>query len=280
MSQWKESIIISIPQKACAEDLNDYRLIALTSVLCKRFEKVVCELLPGMAAEKLNPLQFAYEAKRGVVDASLTLLDPVARHLDSCDPLMRISLMDVSFVFNTADPNILLHHLVELEVHPLLILLVQDFLSDWPQHVLVNVGLPQGCVLSPILFAIYTNNIRYNSEEMTLLNYADDMALVAHLTSTDALSDYKQTVDNLVQSFKASSLELCLGSREKVDSHPFPALQHQWPAGKTGRVLQILGDSDRHLPVLLQACAICLHEGTAAPPPAEEASGPLMSVTF
>lgn len=67
--QWKESNIIPIPKKRHGKDLNDCRLVALISVLCKYIDKVVCGHLPSMLAEGLDPLQF------------------VARHLDSAHSL-------------------------------------------------------------------------------------------------------------------------------------------------------------------------------------------------
>ena len=43
---------------------------------------------------------------------------------------------------------------------------------------------------------------------MTLLKYADDMALVAHVVDAEALSQYQQEVNTLVQVFAENSLEL------------------------------------------------------------------------
>ena len=39
----------------------------------------------------------------------------------------------------------------------------------------------KGCVLSPVLFSTNTNEIPYNNSFLTLINLADDMALVGLL---------------------------------------------------------------------------------------------------
>ena len=45
----------------------------------------------------------------------------------------------------------------------------------------MNTGAPQGCVLSHILFSVYTNEVVSTSALLTLVKFADDMALVARL---------------------------------------------------------------------------------------------------
>ena len=42
----------------------------------------------------------------------------------------------------------------------------------------LNTGVPQGCVLSPLLFSIYTNEMKIQGNNVSLFKYTDDMALV------------------------------------------------------------------------------------------------------
>ncbi len=134
----------------------------------------------GSLQSSVDPLQFSYKTKRGVEDTSPTLMDRVTRHLDSPNSYVRILFVDFSSAVNTVKANTLLHHLQGLQVNTTLVLWIKDFLKDRPQHVRVdgfksrnivlNTEIPQGWVLSPILFSIYT---------LSLFKYADDMALVA-----------------------------------------------------------------------------------------------------
>ena len=62
---WKESTIIPFPKTTKAMAPKDYRPVALTSVLCKCMEQVVCDLLTSSVADKLDPLQFATKQSEG-----------------------------------------------------------------------------------------------------------------------------------------------------------------------------------------------------------------------
>ena len=62
----KSAVVIPVPKKGKATCLNDYRPVALTSVVMKVLEKLVCKHLSGIT---LETHQFAYRANRSVDDA-------------------------------------------------------------------------------------------------------------------------------------------------------------------------------------------------------------------
>lgn len=82
--------------------------------------------------------------------------------------------------------------------------------------IIVNTGVPQGCVLSPILFSIYTNEIKCDINGMPLLKYADDTALVASMTDEQSLVTYRQYIDTRVLWFQESSLKLNISKTKEL----------------------------------------------------------------
>ncbi len=49
-----------------------------------------------------------------------------------------------------------------------------------PSITVVQFGVPQGSILSPVLFKIYVNNMKDNISDSTLVQYADDAQLLHH----------------------------------------------------------------------------------------------------
>ena len=92
-------------------------------------------------------------------------------------------------------------------------MLVKPVLSD---EIVVNTGAPQGCVLSPVLFSLYTNAIRCHDPILTLLKYADDMSLVSCLKDEFSISQYFLQIDVLNAMLKDRFLELNVGKTKEL----------------------------------------------------------------
>ncbi|KAK3548630.1 hypothetical protein QTP70_015943, partial [Hemibagrus guttatus] len=79
---FKHSTIIPIPKKPKITGLNDYRPVALMSVVMKSFERLVLAYLKNITGPLLDPLQFAYRANKSMDDAVNMGLHFILQHLD------------------------------------------------------------------------------------------------------------------------------------------------------------------------------------------------------
>lgn len=94
---FKTSTIVPIPKTPTASCPNDYRPIALTSVIMKCFERVIKKHI-------CDPLQFAYRAKRSTDDAIALAVHTSLSHLERGNSYVRMVFIDYSLAFNTIIP--------------------------------------------------------------------------------------------------------------------------------------------------------------------------------
>ena len=128
-STWKDSVIIPVPKKASCKENNDYRPVALTSVIMKCFEKIIINFLKAAVGCSLDTFQFAYRSNRGIEDAVLALDYFLLKHLENSKHYARLLLVDFSSAFNTIQSHLLIKRLRDLNVHPLIIRWYYSFLT-------------------------------------------------------------------------------------------------------------------------------------------------------
>jgi hypothetical protein len=100
------STIIPVPKKAKITELNDYRPVALTSVIIKCFERLVKDHITSTTLPvTLDPLQFACRPNRSIDDAIAITLHNALSHLDKNNTYARMLFFDYSSAFNTIVPT-------------------------------------------------------------------------------------------------------------------------------------------------------------------------------
>ena len=146
--------------------MNDLRPVCLTSIVFKYMymEKIVLLTIKNETKLFMDSFQFAYKEKRSVEDATLILLNAIAKHLETPKCYARALFIDFSSAFNTIQPHLLAQKLLDMNVNVSIVSWVLDFMTDRRQFVklnhtlsetvIKNTGRPKGSVTSPVLYTI------------------------------------------------------------------------------------------------------------------------------
>ena len=153
--------------------------------------------------------------------------------------------------FNTIIPCKLADKLISLNIDPHVIYWVSDFLKERPQRVkigplisdprVLSTGAPQGCVLSPLLFTLFTNDCRSHDPTALIFKFSDDTTLEG-LISNDDERAYRDAVKNLVTWCEENDLELNVKKTKEIifdfrKNKATPA-----PLSINGEVVEIVDD--------------------------------------
>ena len=211
-SSFKHSIVSPLLKKPSLdkENLSNYRPISNLSFLSKLTERIVKSRLVSHLTSNslLNPFQSAYTKHHSTETVLLSLVDNLITSIGS-QQASCLCLLDLSAAFDTIDHNILLNRLSSwFGISGSVLNWFKSYLSSRSFSVLCNssssssrpspYGVPQGSVLGPILFILYTTPLSHliSSTSTNHHLYADDTQLflsfipsafqetIAHLEST------------------------------------------------------------------------------------------------
>lgn len=194
----KYGVVKPLFKKGSRLDPNNYRPITLLNTFSKIFEKIIKSRLLNYLNKIgfLDKRQFGFMKNSSTEKALLSFLTPVHDYLN--DNLKVSSIfIDISKAFDTVNHNLLLAKLSHVGVRGIALNLFKTYLQDRVQRVcideiyshdkFVNIGIPQGSVLGPLLFLIYCNSIFDLALHGNIVAFADDMSLVYANNNMDSL---------------------------------------------------------------------------------------------
>ena len=176
-----QTTIVPVPKKTKVTCLNDYRPVAPTSEALKCFERLVIAHINTIIPETLNPLQFAYRPNRSIDDAISIALHTALSHLDKSKTYVRMLFIYYSSAFNTIVPSKLITKLTTLGLNTSLCKRIPDgpppigkVGNNISATLILNTEAPQGCMLSPLLYSLFTHDCMARHDSNTIIMFADD----------------------------------------------------------------------------------------------------------
>jgi retron-type reverse transcriptase len=213
-SRWKNANVIFIPKPG--KDLlfpQNYRPISLLSNVGKVLEKVILARLIRVTNENhvLPDEQFGFRPKHSTADQLIHVTEFISQGINQNESTGAIFL-DVAKAFDTVWHDGLVHKLHTAGVPLAMVKLLNSFLEDRKFHARIGnvlstvreieAGVPQGSVLSPTLYAIFTADIP-KPDETKIALYADDTAILARSESPEQVSELlRRAVESLESWFR------------------------------------------------------------------------------
>ena len=200
---WKLANIVTIPKpNKDTDNGTSYRPISLLSVIAKTLEK---SLLPYTTANIPNtPMQHGYKTQHSTVTALHTLNNTVAKGFNQMAPPVRTITvaLDMSKAFDTINIHTLIRKLLQTNIPGTIIKFIAIYIkgrkayttyrNHTSKQLQFKTGVPQGGVLSPTLFNIYTSDLPPPSAPVQVMVYADDITITSTHTSTGTAKKYIQ----------------------------------------------------------------------------------------
>lgn len=208
---WKiaEVIMIQKPGKP-PHEVSSYRPISLLPIMAKLFEKLLLKRLKPIIEEKelIPNHQFGFRNKHSTIDQVHRITNVIEKSLEEKKVCAAIFL-DVAQAFDKVWHEGL-NHKLRLLLPEQYSQILESYISDRYFRVKqeeaysdlkeIKAGVPQGSVLGPVLYLLYTCDIP-TLENNTLATFADDTAILAVGRTNEEATEKLQTAANQINNW-------------------------------------------------------------------------------
>ena len=168
----------------------NYRPISILSSLAKVLEKIVEKQLRAFMEKEniIHSHQYGFRAKHQTSHALLDLLNKVNSGKIKNEHTIAVFL-DLQKAYDVVPIDIILKKMEYYNIDGIELGWFQSYLTHRKQSVLIEqtssqyremkIGLPQGTVISPLVFLLFSSDLQYVSKELYSILFADDTAILA-----------------------------------------------------------------------------------------------------
>lgn len=196
--EWTRATLVPVPKKGDLSLIKNYRPISLTETLRKLYERCLLKMLLDYL-EPYDIAQGGFRHKRSTVDSIASLHEAILQRKATTGKYPIVAYLDIQAAYDTVERSILWREVAERGFnHELLVALKELFDHNKScvslqgaksREIEQPVGLLQGSILSPLLYAAFINKLpgrlrehssfRLYTERIASFFYADDIAIVA-----------------------------------------------------------------------------------------------------
>lgn len=197
---WLQSIFVPIPKKPNANHSDQYRMISLLSQVLKLFLKIVHTRIYNRCEMDVSPTQFGFRQGFGTREALYSLTALLQKCRDQQKDVF-MCFIDYQKAFDCVKHVELIKMLQDKRIDKNDARFIKTLYANQTASVKVGNettqkfpierGVRQGCVLSPLLFNLYSeaiferaltdaeDGIKINGQVVNNLRYADDTVIIA-----------------------------------------------------------------------------------------------------
>lgn len=213
--QWRKAHVLPLPKVSNPQLPNQFRPISILPFLSKIIESVVHKQVTDYLSKSslFNRFQSGFRSGHSTTTALLKVTEDIRQSMENSNVTVLV-LIDFSNAFNGVNHDLLLAILTHLNFSSSSVSWFTSYLaercqairsgqtlSDWCD---VDCGVPQGGILSPLLFSIFINLLS-RFLQCKYHFYADDLQLYCHATMDNLHAAISDLNSDLLQLLSWSS---------------------------------------------------------------------------
>ena len=218
--QMKCARVIPLFKSGLTSLFTNYRPVSVLPAFSKILEKLVYNRLVKYLEKYdiLSSNQYGFRKNHSTFHALVHLYDKISAAIDSKQIALGL-FIDLSKAFDTVNHESLLKKLDFFLIRGLALEWFRSYLSGRLQQVqyngqtsmpkVIRCGVPQGCILGPLLFLIYINDLCQVSNVLDVILFADDTNIFYSHKDPNFLNTIVNTeLDKLSSWFQANRLSI------------------------------------------------------------------------
>ena len=220
-SSWKVAKVLPLHKKECKLEPKNYRPVSILSPVSKVLERVVYNQVYDYFSNNqlFHSSMMGFKKIRSTLTALLQMYDRWVSSAES-GKVNGVLLLDLSAAFDLVSKDILLKKLKVYGVQECMLEWIRSYMTGRQQCVWidntfsglldVNIGLPQGSILGPLMFNIFASDLP-NCVTCSIDSFADDSSLTS---SSNTIEDINIDLSSNATNVSKWMLEnqLCLNA--------------------------------------------------------------------